>query len=129
MNALREARKRLFERHWYGRAESDDYIERTFREFNNLPPTRTKFCDRCGAEVRWYRETPSFSVKTGRPGHSYLLKCPHLRDVQRALAELSIEPLALRARMAVLEADRHYDSHEYRFVEDDRLSFDQEDLW
>lgn len=34
-----------------------------------------QYCDFCGSEIRWVRETPSFSVRTGAAGHSYHLKC------------------------------------------------------
>jgi hypothetical protein len=123
MNILREGRKRLHERGYFGRVVSEEYIIDQLNRWNSQPPTRTKFCSRCGSEVRWFREAPGHSVATGKPGHSYHLKCPRYGDVQHEMSD------GADARMAVLHAEMHYTAREYRFREDDRESFNQEDLW
>ena len=132
MNPLRDARRRLFEHRWYGGnfgrlKNADEYIADSLNRSNHAPPTRVRFCDRCGAEVRWYRETPGYSVTSGRPGHSYHLKCPHVHDFKYEMDRIPEGPS--RAQLSVAYSEMHYDSHEYRWREDDRESFDGEDLW
>lgn len=130
LSILRSARKRLFERHYYGRAESEAYIESQYNQWNRLPPTRVQHCNRCGAEVRWYREYPEFSERTGRPGNTYHLRCPHSHDTQHELDKLDpAMPSDRRFAFAQLNASAHYDSSQYRFREDDRESFDADALW
>ena len=127
---LRSARKRLFERRYYGRAVSEEYIESDFDRWNRLPPTRMRHCDRCGAEVRWYRESPQHSVRTGRPGHKYHLRCPYSYDLLHELDKLDPDlPSDRRWAIAHSASQMHYDSSQYRFREDDRESFDPDDLW
>lgn len=157
MKLLTEARKRLAERRYYGRAETEEYIERQFETFNNLPPTRMAFCPHCGAPVIWRRETPGFSTKTGRPGHSYHLTCEnwgksHWHDQRTGEIWYQYEPpfrsskVVAGPRLDVPVDDErvddlkyhigfsdigcsHYDSHEYRWREGDRDSYDREELW
>lgn len=119
-----------------------------------------RFCEGCGSEVRWIRESSRFSVKTGKPGHMYHLKCVkhgvgHWHDRKTGEVWYDIKPPFQGSRGqwedVPVDDDRigdiyfdsgfgfvgysqglwcdHYDSHEYRFREGDRESYDVEDLW
>lgn len=134
MNPLREARKRLFERHYYSGHGDAAYIEAQAAR-NLAPPTRMSFCKECGEAVRWFRETPAFSVTTGRPGHRYHLKCPHAHDTTYAMEHLPAgtpSNASNRARYAQALSEMHYDSGEYRWREEqdeNRESTAADDLW
>ena len=127
-------RKRFAEREYYGRRGPDEgYIKDLFDRHNMLPPTRMRFCARCGSEIRWFRETPGYGVGTGKPGHSYHLKCPHFSDTKyeqdRWGSKYDHLPSQARTDLLISLAASHYNGGEYRFRESDAESFDAEALW
>lgn len=109
---------------YYGRDVTREEVESTFNQFNTLPPGETKFCKRCGSSVKWYKETPGFSVRTGKSGHTYHLKCPlfgvagwdwETENPNNAWAKGKSN----FSQIVIHGADMHYDSGYYRFIESD----------
>lgn len=119
------------DREYYGgRRITQGEIDDTFASFNDLPPRQTRFCKRCSEEVRWFREGAQFSSRTGRPGHSYHLKCPHYGNIFYEVAKGQYEdmPPGPRASLRVNDADSHYNSHLYRFLERDEPSLGNDEV-
>lgn len=123
------------DRNYYGRRISRAEIESDLRVWNKLPPREMRFCQTCGGEVRWVRESAGYSVRTGRKGHHYHLKCVlhgkwhwHRQDVivygyQRPDGDGWELDMGFGPPLRSFGACHHYDSHEYRWIEGDADSY------
>jgi hypothetical protein len=142
-------RKAAAEEKYYGRKASEAEIEATFKQFNTLPPTRTLFCADCSEAVYWRRESASFNAKNGKAGHTYHYCCPNFgraewQDPKTGETWRDSPPFQATGgqwpnvpiddeRASDLKMDilgrRHYNSHEYRWVEGSAERYENDRLW